>query len=106
MSLRLGLMSVSIEPRLCSHGQGDGRDEGNNHFQFQSSHDFAVMDSAVTGGMKVEDSTKVFPMENHINQKQGAAYSPPPDGLFLPGFAIEMAPSSRMRAFFLLSSFR
>jgi hypothetical protein len=32
-----------------------------------------------------------FPMENHINQKQEATYSPPPDGLSWPGFAIEMA---------------
>jgi len=47
-----------------------------------------------------------FPMENHINQKQEAIYSPPPDGLLLPAFAIEMAPSSRISAFFLLPSFR
>jgi ribosomal protein S18 acetylase RimI-like enzyme len=47
-----------------------------------------------------------FPMENHINQKREAIYSPPTDGLFLPAFVIEMAPSSRISAFFLLPSFR
>ena len=47
-----------------------------------------------------------FPMENHINQKQEAIYPSPPDGLFWLGSAIEMAPSSRMSAFFLRLSFR
>ena len=36
---------VSIEPRLFSHGDGDGSDEASYHpFPFQLSHDFSVME--------------------------------------------------------------